>query len=165
LHYLIGVVPGMVLLVVAAGQRPRSRAAIALLVALVYAVGSGIVSVAWTATHMPNNASDALVVDYLRAHSQQGDTVVVGFGHPNIVWDSGMSSPYPELWSLPVRVRDSGLAELTTVFEGDSRPTWVVVSGLGLATWGVDPATAQAQLDSRYRQVVAIDGYLIYHVD
>ncbi|MCW2766569.1 MAG: hypothetical protein JWO11_2528 [Nocardioides sp.] len=163
LHYLIGVVPGLVLLVVAAGQRPRSRSSAGLLGATVYAAIAAVAVVGWAAIHPPDNDADAQVVAYLRAHAAAGDSVVVGFGHPNIVADAGLTSPYSELWSLPVRVRDNQLAELTGVLEGPARPTWVVVSGDTLATWGVQPDTAQAQLEQRYRQVAALGGYLIYH--
>jgi hypothetical protein len=134
-------------------------------VATVYAALAGIAMVGWNATHMPINEADAAVVDYLRAHAQAGDSVVVAFGHPNIVHDVGMASPYSELWSLPVRVRDNRLVDLTAVLDGVSRPTWVVVSGAGLATWGVEVDTAQAHLEERYERVASIEGYVIYLVD
>lgn len=150
LHYLIGLIPGLVLVSVAAAQRPpRLRR-----------WTSGVVALAWLSAgaatviaggSVAQHSSDAAVAAYLRAHSTRRDSVVVGFGHPNIVWDSGLRSPYPLLWSLPVRVRDPQLLHLTRIMSGPRAPTWVVVNGSSLATWGVDATSAEQVLDERYR--------------
>ncbi|RYB93684.1 hypothetical protein EUA93_04520 [Nocardioides oleivorans] len=161
LHYLIGLVPGLVLLAVAAAQheaRLRRTTAVALAVAAV----SCAAAVAVTATAAPRHADDTAVAAYLRSHSTPGDSVVVGFGHPDIVYASGLPSPYRELWSLPVRVRDSSLAHLTEVLSGRHAPTWVVVAGHSLATWGVDPTTAQQVLDARYRPATTVGPYVVW---
>ncbi|SEC25227.1 hypothetical protein SAMN04489844_1956 [Nocardioides exalbidus] len=161
LHYLIGLVPGLVLLAVAAAQRgarlPRSTA-----VALAVATVSCVAAVTVTATLAPRHGDDTVVASYLRSHSSPGDSVVVGFGHPDIVYDSGLPSPYGELWSLPVRVRDSSLTRLTHVLSGRRAPTWVVVAGGSLATWGVDPTTAQEVLDARYRPATTVGPYVVW---
>jgi len=51
---------------------------------------------------------------------------VVGFGNPAILENAGMASPYPQLWSLPVRVLDPRLAEFTKVLTPATiaRPGW-----------------------------------------
>jgi hypothetical protein len=168
LHYLTGLVPGLVLLVVASGQRPRSRSSRSVLAAVAYAALSAVVAVAWFGTQAPAPHVDAAVASYLRSHGDPGDTVVVGFGHPDIVEASGMSSPYPELWSLPVRVRDPRLTELREVLDGSARPTWVVVDGASLATWGVDAASADAAdtvLARHYHLVTRIHDYGVYRND
>jgi hypothetical protein len=86
----------------------------------------------------------------------------VAFGDPSILESAHLPSPYPELWSLPVRVRDPRLRMFTAVLAGPQRPTWVVVSGKGLATWGVDPSTAQPVLDREYRLVDVAGTFHIY---
>jgi len=163
LHYLIGLVPGLVLVCVAAGQRPPALRRWTAAVVALACVSAGVAT-AFTADHIPRYASDAAVAAYLRAHRRAGDTVVVGFGHPDIVWDSGMRSPYDLLWSLPVRVRDPRLLQLTQVLSGPEAPTWVVVSGSSLDTWGVDATTAQAVLDERYRPAAAAGSYEIWRL-
>ena len=161
LHYLIGLVPGLVLVSVAAAQRPpelrRWTAAV-----VAFACLSAGTATAVAALREPTYATDAAVAAYLRTHGTPHDTVVVGFGHPDIVWDSGLRSPYDLLWSLPVRVLDPRLRQLTHVLTGRHAPTWVVVSGSSLATWGVDATRAQAVLERRYHPVTTIGSYVVW---
>jgi hypothetical protein len=123
---------------------------------------SCLTAVVVVASAAPPNAADLAVATYLRSHGSSSDSVVVGFGHPNIVYDSGLRSPYEHLWSLPVRVRDSSLAELTRVLRGRQAPTWVVVSGTSLATWGVDATTAERVLEAEYRRATSIGPYVVW---
>lgn len=163
LHYLLGLVPGLVLLAVAAEQRPvrlGRTTSVAVAVAAVSCVGA----VAVVATSSSSRTTDVQVAAYLRAHSDGDDSVVVGFGHPDIVWDAGLRSPYEELWSLPVRVRDPSLSTMTGVLRGAHAPTWVVVSGSSLATWGVDSTHAQHVLERRYRPATTIGAYVVWHL-
>ncbi len=161
LHYLIGLVPGMVLLAVAATQR-HPRLLRSTTAALAVTAVSCVAAVAVSALTLPAHTDDVAVAAYLRSHGSRRDTVVVGFGHPDIVYDSGLRSPYEQLWSLPVRVRDSSLTGLTRVLRGRRAPTWVVVSGTSLATWGVDADTAQRALDGRYRPVTTVGPYVVW---
>ena len=162
LHYLIGLVPGMVLLSVAAAQR-GARPRLATSVALGVAVSSSVVAVVVAATSATPRTDDAQVAAYIRSHGTSHDSVVVGFGHPDIVWEAGLQSPYEELWSLPVRVRDSSLTQLTHVLRSRQAPTWVVVSGDSLATWGVDTTTAERVLVHDYREQTTIGPYVVWH--
>jgi hypothetical protein len=75
-----------------------------------------------------------------------------------------MQSPYPQLWSLPVRVLDPRLTELTDVLTGVDRPSWVVVNGTTLATWGVDDSLAQPVLERDYQLVDTEGDYRVYRV-
>ncbi|HET6151746.1 MAG TPA: hypothetical protein VFE15_02255 [Marmoricola sp.] len=161
LHYLMVCVPGMVVLAVAAAQRPPSLRLTTGLVA-VAAAGVAVVAVVTAAT-AGSVSTGARVGAYLRAHSRPGDTAVVAFGHPDIVWDAGLSSPYAELWSLPVRVRDPQLRAFDTVLASRSAPTWVVVSGTSIATWGVDATDADQILGARYTPQDRIGGYYLWH--
>jgi hypothetical protein len=148
MHYLTGLVPGLVLLVALARPTGRTRH----LLAGCLAVTALSTAIAWTqlAESAPTVSADAQVESYLRTHAAPGDGVVVAFGHPNIVAGSGLQSPYPQLWSLPVRVRDPHLTAFTGVLSGPDAPRWVVVGGQGIASWGLDATQAQQYLDQHY---------------
>lgn len=163
LHYLLGLIPGLVLAVAQLTPRPgrlgvtaRATVVYAALVALVTAPGALIVG--------PPTASDPPAAVWLEQHARPGDTATVLYGGPNILEVTGLSSPYPELWSLPVRVRDPHLAELRTVLDGEHPPTWLLASSYDLATWGVDARSADAAVAARYEPVDTVDGYTVYHL-
>ncbi|WP_296605151.1 hypothetical protein [Nocardioides sp.] len=167
LHYLTGVVPGLVTVLALTGRsaRPRTPARRAATLAVAYTLVAGVAVWAPHATAAVSVSSDAQVITYLREHAAPGDGVVVGFGHPDIVAGSGLSSPYEQLWSLPVRVRDPDLAQLQRVLAGPTAPRWVVVAGDSLETWGLDPAgTANAQryLQRHYREDVTYGDWHIW---
>jgi hypothetical protein len=164
LHYLIGLVPGLVLLAVAAEQRApslRRWAAAALVIAGI----SSTTATVTAAVDMAGATADTAVAAYLRSHGTAADTAVVGFGHPDILWEAGLRSPYSQLWSLPVRVRDPRLRHLAQILSGRRAPTWVVVSGRSLGTWGIDATAAQHVLDVRYRPVTAIAPYVVWRLE
>ena len=163
LHYLIATVPGLVLLVVATvrhrPERWRWTAGV-----LAYSAVAAVAAVVALAVTGRGTSPEVEVGQYLAAHKSPGDTGVVAFGDPAMLEASGLSSPYPLLWSLPVRVRDPHLAEFTRVLAGPDRPTWVVVDGASLDTWGVDAATAQPVLDREYMRRSVVGDWEIYHV-
>lgn len=151
-HYLTGLVPGLVLLVALAG-RLRLRSLVAAVLAYVLIVNP-VTLAQWT--DLPDDgSSEEQAAAYLRAHAEPSDGVVVAFGHAEIVAASGLSSPYPYLWSLPVRVRDPRLQQLEDVLAGPAAPRWVVVDGDSLASWGLDAQHAQDYLLRHYGEVRA----------
>jgi len=107
-------------------------------------------------------SSDARVMSYLREHAHPTDGVVVGFGHPDIVAGSGLASPYENLWSLPVRVRDPRLEELRGVLAGAAAPRWLVVDGDSLNTWGLDADEAQQYVERHYVEQVRYGDWHIW---
>ena len=150
LHYLTGLVPGVVVLVSLA--RPARGRFVLLGACVAY---TAVASLAMWGEHVldpPGGSSDALVESYLRVHAAPTDGVVVGFGHPDIVLGSGLASPYPQLWSLPVRVRDPRLKDLQAVMSGTDPPRWVVVADGSLASWGLDARAAQQYLERHYAE-------------
>lgn len=179
LHYLILLIPGLALAVAAIcaapsatpdpvpGRQPAPRSSGVvpwdLLAALSYVVAAALVATVAVAARTSGAHHAGPLVLWLSTHQQPGDTAVVAYGHPDILRASGMASPYPELWSLPVRVRDPDLKALTAVLAGASRPDWVITTGDSLAGWGIDPTTAQVDLGLRYRYVGDIDGYRVFH--
>lgn len=164
LHYLVGTVPGLVLAAATAAERGRGRR-IALGAVLGYAgavAAAGIITMTLAPVGTP--AADVAVERYLAAHSRPGDTGVIAFGDPVLLEAAHLSSPYPELWSLPVRVRDPHLTDFASVLTGPDRPTWVVVNGDSLGTWGVVASLAQPVLLRDYQQVHTAGDWHIYHV-
>jgi hypothetical protein len=160
LHYLTGLVPGLVVMVGIARPGPWPRRLLTVVVA--YAAAA---SLAVWVHHVATPAavsSDAQVMSYLREHAQPSDGVVVGFGHPDIVAGSGLQSPYEHLWSLPVRVRDPRLEELQGVLAGPSAPRWLVVAGDSLDTWGLDADQAQQYLERHYVEQVSYGDWHVW---
>lgn len=157
LHYLTGLVPGVVLLSCLA--HPRGRRLV--LVDACLAVTAVACLAAWVhALVAPVDAAlarDAEVAHYLRTHADPGDGVVVAFGRPDVVAASGLASPYEHLWSLPVRVRDPELTGFRAVLSSPEAPRWVVVSGSSLASWGITSPAAQEDLVRNYRERARFD--------
>jgi len=66
-----------------------------------------------------------------------------------------MRSPYEHLWSLPVRVLDPDLDELTALLRSDRAPTWLV-EVYPVHNWGLDPAgQIDPVIEELYREVWA----------
>ena len=159
LHYLAGMVPGFVLLVaVAANGRGRRLLAAVMGYVVVASLAVWLHHAALPVTVSP----DADVASYLRAQAAPSDGVVVAFGHPNIVAASGLSSPYPDLWSLPVRVRDPQLSRLERVMAGPRAPRWMVVAGASLDTWGLSAQSAQDYLERHYVEQVTYGDWHVW---
>jgi len=85
------------------------------------------------------------------------DTVVHAWGRPDLVSASGLTSPYEQLWSLPVRTDDPRLVRFRAVLEGPRAPTWVVTRGT-LRGPGLSTAAATRVLRARYRPVAGVCG-------
>lgn len=165
-HYLLDLVPGAVVL--AAVALPRARRLPTVLLTILVPVVATAVGLAATIPRVmtaPAHGRDHALVAYLEAHVRPGDTGTVAFGRANLLYEAGLRSPYDELWSLPVRVRDPHLDAFIDVLEGPRAPTWVIVGGASVATWGVDhvdAVRADAVLARRYERVAEIRGEVIW---
>jgi hypothetical protein len=159
LHYLMGLVPGLVLLTAAAPGADR-------LLRGAYAVcaASTAVALCWVLVQ-PIERPEEPAVAWLDQHAEPGDTAVVAFGGANILRETGLPSPYPDLWSLPVRVHDPDLTALGDLLSSPARPTWLVVAGTSLGTWGVDAAAADRLLDEHYERATTAGDWTIYRSD
>jgi hypothetical protein len=62
------------------------------------------------------------------AAAEPGDSLTVVLGSADLQFQSGLPSPYTHLWSLPARVLDPGLRDLTALLGSPDAPTWVVVA-------------------------------------
>ena len=167
LHYLICLVPGLVLCAALVGSGRGLSLALAR-TGVAYAAVVATVATAYLLVHPEVTGSERPVDSWLSAHARPGDTAFVAYGHPDILQSTGLSSPYSGLWSLPVRVNDPRLTQLAGVLAGPHRPTWVITTSdrrtEALAGWGIDPALAQRQLDAHYRPVADVAGHVVYLV-
>ncbi|GAA1734661.1 hypothetical protein [Aeromicrobium alkaliterrae] len=158
-HYLVQLVPaaalGAGLLVGALGSWPRRVGAVALGSALAVTLGYSL------STGSQQGSDAEQVGRAVRDAAELGDTMVVAYGQPNVLLAAGMDSPYENLWSLPIRVRDPDLAELVAVLQGPNAPTWVV-EWSDFDTWAVDPTALKLVVDDRYRPVAVPCGHVVW---
>lgn len=159
LHYLLEMLPGLVLAAAIAGggvRRTRRVGRPVVVYALVLAVIAGTTS---SLQRIETGSRPSAAASWLRAATVPGDTAVIGYGQPGILYEAGLTSPYPMVWSLPVRVRDPRLTELAAVLAGPDAPEWIVLWQGTLRSWGIDPAAAQPVVRDRYRQVSTVCGF------
>jgi 4-amino-4-deoxy-L-arabinose transferase-like glycosyltransferase len=126
--YLLPLVPGAVLCAALltgresrAGRRMRGvvvGAAVSALLAMVFWL-------VWNATGH-QEFDEVHTGEAIAAAAEPGDSLVVFGGRADLQDTSGLDSPYPYLWSLPMRTRDPDLAELRALLEGPDAPTWLV---------------------------------------
>lgn len=159
-HYLIQLIPATALAagLLADRVRPRLRNIVA-----GAAIVAALVDLIFTAFVPPRDGKTAEVVgDWLKQSGQSSDTAVVAYGQPNVLANAEMSSPYPYLWSLPVRTLDPDLSTLASTLTGDQQPTWFV-DWSGIGSWGIsDPARLESILDENYRKVATMCGRTIW---
>jgi hypothetical protein len=160
LHYLMGLVPGAVLMAASFAQRP---APVTRSIGGSFAL-AGISSVAvlgWVAAH-PIDRPEERAIDYLGSHAQHGDSAVVVLGAANVIHDAHLEADYPYLWSLPARVRDADLSTLDGLLGSDQPPTWVIVAARSVEVWDLDFSEAQSLLDADYDEVDQAGKFTIY---
>lgn len=162
LHYLVGLVPGLVLAAALVASR-EGALAVAARVIVSYAAVAAIVAAPLALVTAPPSLDVPAAASWLRRHARPGDTATLLYGAPNILQAAGLSSPYPELWSLPIRVRDPHLVQLEHVLRGPDAPTWLLASD-DLRTWGVSSSGAYSAVTHRYRTAATVDGYTVYHL-
>lgn len=158
-HYLIQLVPavalgaGLAAVAVAPWARRAGAAslAVALGVTLTYSFVTG-------AQHEPDAENLGHAV---RDAGHPGDTMVVAYGQPNVLLAAGMDSPYENLWSLPIRVRDPDLAGLVAVLRGPEAPAWVV-EWSDFDTWAVDARGLKLVVNDFYRPVATPCGHVVW---
>ena len=160
LHYLTGLVPGVVLLLILAGSLDQRRRLLTAGVVLGTVANAGIW--AYRVVDPPRAREDARVAAYLRHHSSPGDTLVVGFGHSNVYVDAEMRGPYPYMWSLPTRVNDPELRQAKQVLSGSEAPRWFVVHEDTPVFWGKAARETRRHVETNYVQRSAIGGWHIW---
>jgi hypothetical protein len=160
-HYLFQLVPASALAagLLAASIGRRVRFGVAAFVVVMTAA-----NLMWSLVSPPSHGTEARTVGtWLRQSGQPSDTAVVAYGQPNVLAAADMTSPYPYLWSLPVRTLDPDLSLMTEVLSGPDRPTWFV-DWSGVDSWGIDPTALLPVLRSDYRIVGEVCGRTIWLV-
>ena len=156
MHYLVQlIVPtalGAGLLAARAPRLGHGLAAAALSVAL----GTWFLGLTYR-IHEPGPAIGAAIGKV----SRPGDTVVSALGDPDIVVGTGLTSPYPYLWSLPARTLDPGFTKLEALLQSRLAPTWLVVRGRMTLTTLLASAPGPS-IRNRYHLVSSLCGRDIY---
>jgi len=148
-HYLMGLAPGFVL---AAGMWGRH---LPVAIASAYLVLSSVVSVPVTIYVLEKGPPDKSheVGRFVKESGEPGDTATVLYGLADLQLATGMRSPYEHLWSLPVRVLDPELDELTALLRSGDAPTWLV-EAFPVHEWSLDSANQiDAVIEARYGEV------------
>lgn len=159
-HYLLQLTPGLSMAVAVAMSSDRfgrraARGVTAYVAALALATGV-------TASASSTLTDRETVGEWLGTVVHQGDTAVVAWGAPSILHEAGVSSPYEQLWSLPVRVNDPELTEFVGVLRSTRAPNWVITRGPSVNSWGIDPGTADRVIRENYDAVADVCGYRIH---
>jgi hypothetical protein len=147
-HYLIEVVPVTVVGVAAlVAWRPRIGA---LLCALPIAIGVGT-SVDQVALGRPAQYQRGAITlgHYLRDRAQPGDTAYVLYAKVNVLFYSGLRSPFPYHWSLMMMSVPGVEQRLRALLASPRRPTWIVMADT-TRTFGLDRNGETARLLGRY---------------
>lgn len=168
--YLFVVIPGLALamasLVTQDHLVPTRDRVVAATVALV--VASSVISlVGWTVGWVHGRVPVEVRTGEAIADARRpGDRVLVYGGRADIQWASRASSPYPYLWSLPMRTLDPGLVDLSVVLTGTNPPTWFV-EATHINAWSeLGTRPIERSLIRKYEFVVtACDRYRIYHLN
>ena len=155
-HYLVElIVPVSIAMGVLVGRRqPFTKPLVAGVALLAVMTSIGTISPA-------TQSSGSIVGHAIAASASPGDTIVTVYGHGDIDQQSGLSSPYENLWSLPTKTRDPQLTGLNTVLSGPQAPTWLVTWSY-LTSWGLSTDQVRATVSRDYRIVGKIHGHTIY---
>jgi hypothetical protein len=105
---------------------------------------------------------DEALVQLLKAAGSGGDSVVVTYGHANVIEASGLRPGYRYLWSLPMRTLDPRLTLLTATLSGRQAPEWLV-RWEDFNSWGIDGSGQLARtVRAEYRRVATVCGANVY---
>jgi len=162
-HYLIALIPGVVLVVAAASAMVKGT--VPMVLAVAFALTSTVVDTASAVVGTPvdqQDLRDRAVTSWLEDAHLPGDTGLVTYGQAQVLEASGLRPGYPYLWSLPARTLDPDLHRLTRGLHAQAGPDWVVV-WLPVDTWGLDPHGLVAkELTRHYRLVATVCDVPIY---
>lgn len=139
-----------------------TRAAVGLVV-----VSSVVAMVVWTATWVGGRVPvEVRTGEAIADAHRPGDRVLVYGGRADIQWASRAQSPYPYLWSLPMRTLDPGLTDLEQVLTGDNPPTWFVEATYINAWSELGTRPVERSLIRKYEFIrTACDRYRVYHLN
>jgi 4-amino-4-deoxy-L-arabinose transferase-like glycosyltransferase len=143
--YAFGLVPGTLLAIALLAARWRERLVplmvVSTVIGLVYWAVSNVTGLQEFDEHDTGVA--------LRAVAEPGDTLVVFGGRADLQLESGLPSPYPYLWSLPMRALDPDLVEFRAMVAGPDAPTWLV-EWWPFDTWTAKGTELEREVEQRY---------------
>jgi hypothetical protein len=162
-HYLLELTVAVALAagILAAGvgtwaQRVRRQARLA--------VGSGALAVALVTlvyAAVPQVWFQERTGRWLAATAAPGDTAFVAYGHASVLEAADLASPYPYLWSLPMRTLDPVQHRLRTTLAGADAPTWLIQIN-GADSWGIDrDGRLRELIERRYEHVAEVCGHAV----
>ena len=98
---------------------------------------------------------------WLAKSSAPNDTVFVAYGNVAVLETSGLGTPYPYLWSLPMRTLDPDQQRLRATLAGPNAPTWIIRMNR-LNSWGIDAhGDLRTLVGSRYDVVAEVCGHTV----
>ncbi len=160
-HYLVQLAPGLSLAVASGLASDRRGRRTARVVTACTATAAMVCAVLGLGADRVPSTDREVAGAYLATMTRSGDTAIVAWGHPSILHEAGVQSPYEQLWSLPVRVHDPDLTDFVRVLEGPRAPDWVISRGSSVDSWGIDASRANEVVEARYATVADVCGYRI----
>ncbi|MEV7430505.1 glycosyltransferase family 39 protein [Nocardioides sp. NPDC092400] len=139
--YLFGLVPATALCAALLARHRTGRGRTMRVVIGLSAVSSLVCLLGWAGWNALDYQEfhEADTGTAIAAAAEPGDTLVVFGGRADLQLSSGLATPYPHLWSLPMRTLDHGYGDLRTLVEGPDAPTWLV-AWVPWGAWGAPGA-------------------------
>jgi hypothetical protein len=127
-YYLYGLVPGTVLAVGHLAGRPPLSGSLMRITAVGMVASSVLGLVSWSmgAISGAHRFTEVSTGEAVARAAKPGDTLVVFGGRADIQYTVGVASPYPYLWSLPMRTLDPRYEHLQRILAEPSAPTWLI---------------------------------------
>jgi hypothetical protein len=157
--YLLQLAPATVLAAgaIASAVWMRSAVGVVVFAAAVTTIEGVVVHAA-----VPSTWYSQRIGEWLSDAKAPGDTGFVAYGHAGVLESADLPSPYPHLWSVPMRTLDPEQARLRDTLGGPGAPTWIVQVN-GLNAWGIDDgARLKTLIRDRYEAVAEICGSRVW---
>lgn len=122
----------------------------------------GTVAAAVLQATVPSVGYSQRIGEWLAASKAPDDSAFVAYGLPSVLEAADMPSPYPHLWSVPMRTFDPEQELLRATLAGHGSPEWIV-QVTGLDAWGIDDGSRLRDLvHDRYRVVATVCGHQVW---
>ncbi len=124
------------------------------------ALGTVVTLVAYAT--VPSVWSSQSIGEWLADSRAPQDPGFVAYGLASVLETADMPSPYPHLWSVPMRTFDPAQARLRATLAGPRAPSWIV-QVTGLNAWDIDDGSRLRELiHDRYHIVAEICGHRVW---
>jgi hypothetical protein len=111
---------------------------------------------------VPSDRAGQRIGEWLADAKTPGDTAVVLYGLPSVLETADLPSPYPYVWSVPMRTADPEQTRLRATLAGPTAPTWVVEVN-PVNSWGIDEGSRLRDLiDRRYAVAATICSHRVW---